>query len=113
MNQILEFLAENYIYVAGGSAVIIIILLIIIAFGNKKGKKQKNMHQKNDVPTMQNFEDNVNNDIGIPEPILETVPVVNEPQANVAPVMEQPTMVNEPQVNIVPMESTPTVAPVM
>ena len=42
MNQILEFLAENYIYVAGGSAVIIIILLIIIAFGNKKSKKHIN-----------------------------------------------------------------------
>ena len=41
MNQILEFLAENYIYVAGGSGVIIIILLIIIALGNKKGKKNK------------------------------------------------------------------------
>ena len=38
MNQVLEFLAENYIYVAGGSAAIIVILLIIIALGNKKGK---------------------------------------------------------------------------
>ena len=30
MNQVLEFLAENYIYVAGGSLGIIIILIIDI-----------------------------------------------------------------------------------
>ena len=42
MNQVLEFLSENYIYVAGGSLVLIIILIIIIALGNKKKKKIEN-----------------------------------------------------------------------
>ena len=92
MNHVLEFLAENYIYVAGGSAVIIVILLMIIALGNKKVKKEKVQHVKitNDVIPTQNIDSNGNVNMGIPEPVLEPVPNVQ----NVESVM--PTV--EPQV---------------
>ena len=49
MNQVLEFLSENYIYVAGGSLVLIIILIIIIALGNKKKIENAGMVNFNDM----------------------------------------------------------------
>ena len=92
MDQVLEFLAENYIYVAGGSAVVIVILLIIIAFGNKKNKKGKNIQEVNNFVNAPNMDSAANVNMGIPEPVLESVPVM-EPQMEmpaVEPVQESP-----------------------
>ena len=110
MNQVLEFLAENYIYVAGGSAVVIVILLIIIAIGNKKGKKV--------APEVQSFNDaqalqpqNIN-EVGpvapVTEPMLESVPVT-EPSAFGAPtVPEVPAAPSvEPEAPMVSVPETP------
>ena len=41
MNSILEFLAENYLYVAMGSLFVIILLIVIIIVSNKKANKKE------------------------------------------------------------------------
>ena len=108
MNQVLEFLAENYIYVAGGSAIIIVILLIIIAFGNKKGKKKDSVSNGvNEMPNMQSNLGGANASMGIPEPVLESVPVAEAPVEPI-PTVEPVAPVVEPQVSV-PVAETPVV----
>ena len=89
MNQVLEFLAENYIYVAGGSFILIIILILIIIIGNKKGKK---MSTSNIPNTLQG--DNISeiSSIGVSgssspvEPVTPAINPVVEPVSPVKPV---------------------------
>ena len=112
MNQVLEFLAENYIYVAGGSAIIIVILLIIIFAGSKKEKKNNkinskvtNNNLKNGMAEQGNYSEGANANMGIAEPVLESVPSVQpiptvDAQASV-PVMD--TVQVAPVTNVQPM----------
>ena len=111
MNQVLEFLAENYIYVAGGSAIIIVILLLIIAFGNKKSKKSKDgsnngVVRPGDFDVLQPQPIDGGNGItsNVAEPVLESVPVMNSEV--VTPVVEPVTPVMNSEV------VTPVVEPV-
>ena len=128
MNQILEFLAENYIYVAGGSAVLIVILLLIIAFGNKKKKKNDvNGMNVSDASVLQ--PQNIN-ELGIQntpvaEPVFEQVPFVNSVQEPVneaasvqempvsTPVVEPVAPVMEPVNEAVPVQEMPVSTPVV
>ena len=101
MNQVLEFLAENYIYVAGGSAVIIVVLLLIIAFTGKKGKKKDVPAQ----PVVGNMGMSVSDASALqPQPISELEPVMES-----APMAAEPVAVEEPVVPVMEpvMESTP------
>ena len=112
MNQVLEFLAENYIYVAGGSLGIIIILIIIIAIGNKKNKNKVSENvSANDMAAI--APQPITGVEPVQEPSLEAVPpvsttpvetvtnvaegVFSNPSAAVEPnkVVEQPTPVVE------------------
>ena len=112
MNQVLEFLAENYIYVAGGSLGIIIILIIIIAIGNKKNKNKMSENvSANDMAAI--APQPITGVEPVQEPSLEAVPpvsttpvetvanvaegVFSNPSASVEPakVVEQPTPVVE------------------
>ena len=122
MNQVLEFLAENYIYVAGGSLGIIIILIIIIAIGNKKNKnKVSEKVSANDMAAI--APQPITGVEPVQEPSLEAVPpvsttpvetvtnvaegVFSNPSAAVEPtkVVEQPTPVVETPVE--PVASAP------
>ena len=87
MNQVLEFLAENYIYVAGGSLGIIIILIIIIAIGNKKNKNKvcENV-SANDMAAI------------APQPITGVEPV------------QEPSLEAVPPVSTTPVETVTNVA---
>ena len=128
MNQVLEFLAENYIYVAGGSAVLIVILLLIIAFGNKK--KKKNDANGMNVTDASVLQPQSISEISVPnttvsEPVFEQVPFVNsiqEPVNESVPVQEMPasTPVVEPVVPVmepvnesVPVQEMPASTPVV
>ena len=82
MDQVLEFLAQNYVYVAGGSAVVIVVLLIIIMIGNKKVKKGNTIQQQSNFVNAPNTE-GANVNIGIPEPVLEPVMPVMESSVSV------------------------------
>lgn len=127
MNQVLEFLAENYIYVAAGSLVLIIILIIIIAVGNKK----KNKSESKDMVDMSNIQTGSINDVASnmnqmnnnmqPQNISEitqTIPVYNSMDGmNVqqeigAPNIgvQEPAM--EPVAPTIPVEPVPTMEPV-
>ena len=106
MNQVLEFLAENYIYVAGGSAAIIVILLIIIAVGNKKGKNRMegNMNPANfaasDAAALQPQNiDEVGPAVPVQEPAFNPVEPVVVPEVPVVPTVEPAV---EPEVPVVP-----------
>lgn len=122
MNQVLEFLAENYIYVAGGSLGIIIILIIIIAIGNKKNKNKVSENvSANDMAAI--APQPITGVEPVQEPSLEAVPpvsttpvgtvtnvaegVFSNPSAAVEPtkVVEQPTPVVETPVE--PVASAP------
>ena len=122
MNQVLEFLAENYIYVAGGSLGIIIILIIIIAIGNKKNKNKVSENvSANDMAAI--APQPITGVEPVQEPSLEAVPpvsttpvetvtnvaegVFSNPSAAVEPtkVVEQPTPVVETPVE--PAASAP------
>lgn len=87
MNQVLEFLAENYIYVAGGSLGIIIILIIIIAIGNKKNKNKVSENvSANDMAAI------------APQPITGVEPV------------QEPSLEAVPPVSTTPVETVTNVA---
>ena len=87
MNQVLEFLAENYIYVAGGSLGIIIILIIIIAIGNKKNKSKMSENvSANDMAAI------------APQPITGVEPV------------QEPSLEAVPPVSTTPVETVTNVA---
>ena len=87
MNQVLEFLAENYIYVAGGSLGIIIILIIIIAIGNKKNKNKVSENvSANDMAAI------------APQPITGVEP------------LQEPTLEAVPPVSTTPVETVTNVA---
>lgn len=122
MNQVLEFLAENYIYVAGGSLGIIIILIIIIAIGNKKNKNKVSENvSANDMAAI--APQPITGVEPVQEPSLEAVPpvsttpvetvtnvaegVFSNPSAAVEPtkVVEQPTPIVETPVE--PVASAP------
>ena len=127
MNQVLEFLAENYIYVASGSLVLIIILIIIIAVGNKK----KNKSESKDMVDMSNIQTGSINDVAsnmnqmnnnmqphnISE-ITQTIPVYNSMDGmNVQQEIGAPNIgVQEPAMESVvptmPVEPVPTMEPV-
>ena len=92
MNQILEFLAENYIYVTGISALIIIILLIIIAIGNKKDKNKVGNVTQSDMKAIE------------PQPISEVGPIV--PEVSTVGATQPNNFVAEPVVNA-PEQSVP------
>ena len=122
MNQVLEFLAENYIYVAGGSLAIIIILIIIIAVGNKKNKNRMNENVgNNDMAAL--APQPITGMEPIKEPSLESVPPVStvadpvsapvEPVAS-TPVQEVFSSVNAPiSAPVVPeIPTTPVEEPV-
>ena len=127
MNQVLEFLAENYIYVAAGSLVLIIILIIIIAVGNKK----KNKSESKDMVDMSNIQTGSINDVASnmnqmnnnmqPQNISEitqTIPVYNSMDGmNVQPEIGAPNIgvqesVMEPVTPTIPVEPVPTMEPV-
>ena len=127
MNQVLEFLAENYIYVASGSLVLIIILIIIIAVGNKK----KNKSESKDMVDMSNIQTGSINDVAsnmnqmnnnmqphnISE-ITQTIPVYNSMDGmNVQQEIGAPNIgvqepVMEPVTPTIPVEPVPTMEPV-
>ena len=117
MNQVLEFLAENYIYVAGGSAVVIVILLFIIALGNKNSRSK--IKSGNVSSTGTNSTDLGTNNIDmvqvkgvsevetpsnnyVVEPVLESVPVVNT-TVGVIPSIEPVVPTVEPSVSETPV----------
>lgn len=90
MNQVMEFLSENYLYIAGGSLVVIIILILIIVLGNKKRNKKEKESMVNigDIKTG-SIDEVANNmsvsDSQILEPqsiseVTEAIPVADESQ---------------------------------
>jgi len=98
----MEFLAENYLYVALGSLAVIIILIMIIVMSNKKSKKREKEETVNigEIKTgsiddvASNMKKEENNPAMQPQNIGEmtqSIPVVNE--TNAAPI---PEPVNEP-----------------
>jgi len=87
MNEVLEFLAENYIYVAGGSLLVIVILILIIVLGNKKDKKVA----KSSTVSMDSFEPGVVSDIAVSMPEVNSV---QEPVQNASTVSEPMPFVN-------------------
>jgi hypothetical protein len=112
MNEIMDILVDNYIYVALGSLFLIIVLIGIVVSSNRKRKKAKNPDMVsmsdvttgsiNDVANNLNVQNNPEMPVGMkPLNVAEVHPSTNVPVAEEA----------IPQELYAPMGSTP-VAPV-
>ncbi len=133
MNEILEFLANYYLYVALGSLLIIVILILIIVLGNKRKKKKEKEEMVNigeiKTGTIDDVANNINkmtqNEMDMemlkPEEVSEVTQVIPSitpvseiapnPVAETAPSVEpvvEPEMV-ENKINAEPINPTPVV----
>ena len=105
VENIINFLVDNYVYVAIISGVIIVILIGIIVSGRKKSVKPTNpdMVSVSDVNTESmntNFEQEIKNpENNINEEVVQE-PVVEEQPNPFATPVEEPVAIEEPNVEV-------------